>query len=132
MKIQDDSLGEEQLGKLGEEEEEPATEQRREYADLGLDVEERGRRASRLPCLSLGDDRQGMSGNGDVSMTIFMTCVSGSKIFASFTNRSFHFRRPPGFTMAFDAAERNEKFVRIHCQGGAECSSKRKRQVFLC
>ena len=29
------------MGKLGEEEEEPATEQRREYTDLGLDLGER-------------------------------------------------------------------------------------------
>ena len=38
------SLGEEQLGKLGEkenEEEEPATERKREYTDLGSDLSER-------------------------------------------------------------------------------------------
>ena len=34
------SLGEEKLGKLGEEEE-PATERRREYRDLGLDLGEK-------------------------------------------------------------------------------------------
>ena len=34
-------MGEEQYEKLGEEEEEPATEQRREYTDLGLDLGER-------------------------------------------------------------------------------------------
>ena len=52
-----DSLGEKQLKKLGEvedEEEDPATERRREYTDLGLDVGERKRRANPLPCLSLG------------------------------------------------------------------------------
>ena len=40
-KTEADFLGVEQLGKLGEEEEEPATEQRREYIDLGLDLGER-------------------------------------------------------------------------------------------
>ena len=35
------SLGKEQLGKLEEEEEEPAIERRREYTDLGLDLGER-------------------------------------------------------------------------------------------
>ena len=43
-KTEVDSLGEEQLGKLGEkedEEEEPAIERRREYTDLGLDLGER-------------------------------------------------------------------------------------------
>ena len=44
MKTEADSLGEEQLEKLGEKEDEegePATEQRREYTDLGLDLGER-------------------------------------------------------------------------------------------
>ena len=35
------SLGEEQLGKLGEEENEPATERRRKYTDLVVDLGER-------------------------------------------------------------------------------------------
>ena len=38
VKTEDDFLGEEQVGKLGEEEEEPTTEQRRECTDLGLDL----------------------------------------------------------------------------------------------
>ena len=44
MKTKADSLGEEQLRKLGEEEdeeEEPAIERRRGYTDLGLDLGER-------------------------------------------------------------------------------------------
>ena len=43
-KIEDDNLREEQLGKLGEKEDEeeyPATEQRTEYTDLGLELGER-------------------------------------------------------------------------------------------
>ena len=40
-------MGEEQLGKLGEEEEEPATERRREYTDLGLDL---GKREGQIAC----------------------------------------------------------------------------------
>ena len=37
-----------------------------------------------------------------------------SKSFASFTNRTFHLRKPPGFRMVFDATERNEgRFCRI-------------------
>ena len=34
--------------------------------------------------------------------------------------------------MAFDAAERNGKFGRIHCQRGKESRSSGKRRVFLC
>ena len=67
-------------------------------------------------------------------LAIFIASVSGSESLASFTNCTFHLSRPPGFRMAFDAAERNERFGRIHCQSGKESSSKgkRKRRVFLC
>ena len=41
MKTEADYLGEEQLGKLGEEEEKPAAERRRKYTNLGLDLGER-------------------------------------------------------------------------------------------
>ena len=41
MKTEAGSLVEEQLGKLGDEEEEPATKRRREYTDLGIDLGER-------------------------------------------------------------------------------------------
>ena len=75
-----------------------------------------------------------MSRSGDVSLAIFITSVSGSKSLASFTNCTFHLSRPPGFRMAFDAAERNGRFGRIQCQRAKESSSrgKRKRRVFLC
>ena len=33
-------------------------------------------------------------------MAIFITSVSGSEGLASFTNRTFHLSRPPGFRMA--------------------------------
>ena len=67
-------------------------------------------------------------------MAIFITSVSGSESLASFTNRSFHFSRPPGFRRSFDATERNGRFGRIQCQSDKESSSrgKRKRRIFLC
>ena len=96
----------------------------------------RGRRAIRLPCviLGFGGDRRSTKGSGDVSLAIFITSVSGSESLACFTNRTLHFSKPPGFRMAFDAAERNESFGRIQCQRANESSSrgKRKRRVFLC
>ena len=74
----------------------------------------RERRASCLPRLSLslgfGDDRQKASLSGGVSLTTFIASVSGSESLASFTNCILHFSGPPGFRMAFDAAERNERF----------------------
>ena len=70
----------------------------------------RERRASRLPCLifGLGDDRRSTSGGGDVSLAIFITSVSCSRSLTSFTDHFFYFRGPPGFRMAFDAAEWNK------------------------
>ena len=72
----------------------------------------RERRASSLPCLSLGlgDYRRDMSGSRDISLAIFITTMSGSKSLTSFTYRNFHFRTPPGFRLAFDGAERNGEF----------------------
>ena len=96
------------MGKLGEEEE-PATDGRRDRIRVRLGRE---RRASRLPCLSigLGGNRRSTSRSGDVSLAIFITSVSGSESLTSFTNRFFHLSRPPGFRRAFDAAEGNGKY----------------------
>ena len=52
----------------------------------------RKRKTGHLPCFSLGqsDDRRGLSGSGDVSLTIFITSMSGSESLTSFTNHFFH------------------------------------------
>ena len=39
----------------------------------------------------------------------------------------FHFRRPPGLRLVFDAAERNKKFGRIRCQRSEESCNRGKR-----
>ena len=65
-------------------------------------------------------------------MVIFITSVSCSENFRSFTNRFFYFLRSPGFRRAFDAAERNGILGRIQCQRGKESSRRGKRRVFLC
>ena len=41
--------------------------------------------------------------------------MSGSESLTSFTNRFFHFSRPPGLRFTFDVAERNGRFGRIQC-----------------
>ena len=84
------------MGKLGKEEE-PAIERRRECTDLGQ-IYEKER------------DRRGMSVSSDVSLTIFITCMSGRKSLAPFAYRFFHYRNPLGLSLAFDVAERNGKF----------------------
>ena len=65
-----------------------------------------------------------MSGSRGISLSIFIASTSGRKIITSFAYRFFHFIRPPGLRLAFDAAERNGKFGRIQCQKGKECSSR--------
>ena len=128
-----DSHGEEQLGKLGDEEEEPATERRRECTDLGFDL---GEREDQVVChasaFAKGDDQQSALGSGGVSLAIFITSVSGSESLTSFTNRIFHFSGPPGFRMACDSTERNGRFGRIQCQRSEESSSRGERRVFIC
>ena len=123
------------MGKLGEEEGEPATKWRGEYTDFGFNL---GERKEQVVChvsaltLAMTDEvRQWRS--GDVSLAIFITSVSGSESLASFTNRTFHLSRSPGFRMAFDAIERNGRFGRIQCQRGKKSSSrgKKKRRVLL-
>ena len=125
------SLGVEQFGKLGEEEGEPAIERKREYTVFEFNW---GEREEQVVCnasvlvLALTDEAR-----GDVSLAIFIASVSGSESLASFTNRTFHLSRPPGFRRAFVAAERNGRFGRIQCQRGKESSSrgKRKRRIFF-
>ena len=78
MKIKADSLGEEKLGKLGEEkdeEEEPATERRREYTDVGS---------------VLGERETSTLGSRDVRLMIFITCMSGSKSLMPFSTSGDH------------------------------------------
>ena len=96
----------EKLKEEEDDEEEPAIERRREQTDFGSDLAESDEHARpSLPCISLGfgNDRRSMSRGRNVSPTIFITSMSGM----------FHFRRPPGLRLAFDVAERNEKFGRI-------------------
>ena len=64
----------------------------------------------------------------DVSLTIFIVSVSGSESLTSFTNRFFHFNGYPGFRLAFDVAERNEKIGRVQCQRSKESSNREKRK----
>ena len=96
----------------------------------------RERRASCLPCLSLGlgDDRRSMSGSRDVSLMTLITYASCTESLTSYTNRFFHISGPPGFRMAFDVAKRNGRFGRIQCQRSKTSSSrgKKKRREFLC
>ena len=99
--------------KLGEEEdkeEEPATEPKREYTDVGLDL---GKREKQVACHA--------------------SAIAVSESLMSFTNRFFHFSEPPGIRMVFDTAERNGRFGFIQCQRSKESSRRgtRKRRIFL-
>ena len=44
----------------------------------------------------------------------------GNKSLSSFTNRSFHLSRPPGFRMVFDAAERKETSIPLEKDNGSQ------------
>ena len=72
---------------------------------------ERERRACRLSCLSLGDDRLDLSGSRDVSQTIFTTSMNGSNSFWYLFYRILLFRRQPGLRLAFDVGKRNQSVI---------------------
>ena len=76
MKIEADSLGEEQFGKFGEQEEEPVTEQRREYTDIGSDFRERDKLVACYASALVLEMKDGISRGRNVSLTIFITCMS--------------------------------------------------------
>ena len=123
------------LGKEEDEEEEPMIERRRECTNLKSDLGEREEQVfCHASALALAMTDEVHQGSGDVSLVIFISSVSGRVSLASFTDRFFHLSRPPGFSRAFDAAERNGRFGRIQCQRDKERGSrgKRKRRVFLC
>ena len=82
---------------------------------MGLNLGERKRRASRLPCVNLGfgDNRLGMSESRDVSLTIFITSMSGSESLTSFTDCIFHCSRPSSLKLAFDAAKGMEDLAAL-------------------
>ena len=74
-----------------------------------------------------------MTGSRDVSLTIFITSVSGSKGLASFAYRFFHFRRSPGLGLAFDEAEEWQIWPHSVPESKEGSSrGKKKRLVFLC
>ena len=81
--------------------------------------------------ISSGDDRRGMSGSGDVSLTIFITSISDSKSLTSFAYCFFHFSGPPGLRLAFDTAERNGKFDRTQFQRREQRQRKDKVRSIL-
>ena len=53
-----------------------------------------------MPQPWIRDDKRGISGSRDVSLTIFITSISGSKSLTSLAYRFFHFRKPLGLRLA--------------------------------
>ena len=86
----------------------------------------RERRASGLPCLSLGDDRRSKSRSRDVSLAIFITSVSGIESLASFTNRFIRFGGSPGFRRAFNTSKKKGRFGRIRCQRSKDTETEKR------
>ena len=81
------------MGKLGEEEDELATEQKRKYTDLG-DREEQVTCHVSVFALEMTDEAC-----QEAELMIVITSVSSSKNLTSFNNCFFHFSGSPGFRM---------------------------------
>ena len=88
------------------------------------------RRASRLPCLSLGlgDYWRGTSRSGDESLAIFITSVSGSESLASFTNCTFHLKRPPGLGERLMPPKRMEDLAAFSAREVKRAAAKEKER----
>ena len=100
------------MGKIGEEEddeEKPATERRRKYTDLGLDLGEREKQVvcheSVLDFLMKDKARRKQRCEPDDHHHF---CELQRKL-TSFVYLFLHFSEQPGFSMAFDAAEGNKR-----------------------
>ena len=75
-------------------------ERRRECTDLGFDLGERVEQVVRHASALASAMTDGARREAEARLAIFITSVSGSKSLASFTDRTFHLSRPPGFRMA--------------------------------
>ena len=73
-----------------------------------------------------------MSRGRDVSLTIFITFMSGSSSHASFANRFFHFRRPPGLGLPFDAADKNGKLAAFNDREVNRLVAEDREENFFC
>ena len=81
-----------------------------------------------MPQLGLSNDKRGMSGDRDVSLTVFITSMSDSKSLTYFAYRFFYFRRLPSLRLAFDTAKRNGRFDLLQCRRSKESSSRKKEK----
>ena len=107
MKIEADSLGEEQFGKFGEQEEEPVTEQRREYTDIRSDFRERDELVACYASALVLEMKDGTSRGRNVNLTIFFSSMSASKFLLFFPCCFFHFKKPPGLRLVLEVVESN-------------------------
>ena len=69
-----------------------------------------------------------MSGSDNISLTNFITSMSGSESLTSFTNRLFHFSGSLGFRLPFDAIGRIELVGGQNLGPEASPRSKRMRK----
>ena len=125
------STGVWQLGKLRRllevEEGEPEMVQSREKTLLGWVL---GERLEQVFChdLALALDITDISRSGDIVLAIFFGTVCLCKCLSAFRDGICDFRRPPGFSKAIDAAERNGRSGSIIEEFGKGVGGFRKRK----
>ena len=122
-----------QLGKLGRslevEEGEPEMERSREKTLLGRVL---GERLEQVFCqrlsFSLSNHSGGISGSGVTVLAVFFETVCLCKCLSAFCDGICDFGRPPGFSRAIDAAERNGRSGGIIEEFGKGVGGFRKRK----
>ena len=87
----------------------------------------REKRARRLPCLSLGNDRESTSRSGDVSLAIFITFVSGSE---SLTSSISADHQALGWRLIWPKGM--EDLAAFGVRDVKRAAAEEKKRVFLC
>ena len=130
------STGVWQFGKLRRSEvvgeEDPEMERSREKTSLGQVL---GERLEQVFChdlrsFSLRNYSGGISGSSDIVLAVFFVTMCLCKCFSTFRDDICDFRRPPGFSRAVDAAQRNGRSGRIIEEFGKGVSGFRKRKFY--
>ena len=129
------STGVRQFGKLGRSEVvgegKPEIERSREKTSLGRVL---GERLEQVFCHDLAlalEITMEISGSGDIVLAVFFGTVCLCKCLSAFRDGICDFRRPPGFSRAIDAAERNGRSGSINEEFGKGVGDLRESVVKL-
>ena len=83
-------------------------------------------------CLGFGDDKRGMLRGKDVTLSIFITPMNGSKSVTSFFYRFFHVRRSPAWSWRLTRPKKMKNLAAFNPQEVKRAAVEKRKGVFLC